>query len=82
MNERLPEEEVQEYLNKILYPGVKAVLDNAITHIEERAEQGVWPGPDCQDGRQEEVVGARPARLATTNVTGNGNKRRIQSSTR
>ena len=29
MNERLPEEEVQEYLNKIPYPGVKAVLDNA-----------------------------------------------------
>ena len=41
MNERLPEEEVQEYLNKIPYPGVKAVLDNAIMPIEERAEQGV-----------------------------------------
>ena len=41
MNERLPEEEVQEYLNQILYPGVKAVLDNAIMPIEERAEQGV-----------------------------------------
>ena len=41
MHERLPEEEVQEYLNKIPYPGVKAVLDNAITPIEERAEQGV-----------------------------------------
>ena len=41
MNECLPEEEVQEYLNQILYPGVKAVLDNAITPIEERAEQGV-----------------------------------------
>ena len=48
MNERLPEEEVQEYLNKIPYPGVKAVLDNAITPIEERAEQGVQPSPDCQ----------------------------------
>ena len=47
MNERLPEEEVQEYLNKIPYPGVKAVLNNAITG----------------------TVGARPARLATTNVT-------------
>ena len=43
MNKHLPEEEVQEYLNKILYPGVKAVLDNAITPIEEHAEQGVWP---------------------------------------
>ena len=37
MNERLPEEEVQEYLNKIPYPRVKAVLDNAITPMEERA---------------------------------------------
>ena len=38
MNEHLPEEEVQEYLNKIPYPGVKAVRDNAITPIEEHAE--------------------------------------------
>ena len=38
MNECLLEEEVQEYLNKIPYPGVKAVLDNAIMPIEERAE--------------------------------------------
>ena len=66
MNERLPEEEVQEYLNKIPYPGVKAVLDNAITPIEEHAEQGVRSTPDCQGDYQ---VGARPARLATTNVT-------------
>ena len=69
MNECLPQEEVQEYLNKIPYPGVKAVLDDAITPIEERAEQGVRPSPDCQGVCQEEVVGARPARLATTNVT-------------
>ena len=69
MNERLPEEEVQEYLNKIPYPGVKAVLNNAIMPIEERAEQGVSPTPDCQGDCQEETVGARPARLATTNVT-------------
>ena len=41
MNKRLPEEEVQEYLNQILYSGVKAVLDNAITPLEEHAEQGV-----------------------------------------
>ena len=39
MNERLPEEEVQEYLNKIPYPGVKAVLNNAITPIEEHARK-------------------------------------------
>ena len=69
MNERLPEEEVQEYLNKIPYPGVKAVLDNAIMPIEEHAEQGVRPTPDCQGDCQEETVWARPARLATTNVT-------------
>ena len=69
MNECLPEEEVQEYLNKIPYPGVKAVLDKAITPIKECAEQGVQPTPDCQDVCHEEVVGARPTRLATTNVT-------------
>ena len=69
MNERLPEEEVQEYLNQIPYPGVKAVLDNAIMPIEERAEQGVRPTPDCQGVPQEETIVARPTRLATTNVT-------------
>ena len=69
MSECLPEEEVQEYLNKIPYPGVKAVLNNAIMPIEERAEQGVWPSSDCQDALQEEMVEARPTRLATTNVT-------------
>ena len=67
-SERLPEEEVQEYLNKIPYPGVKAVLDNAIMPIEEHAEQGVRLTPDCQGDCQEETVEARLARLATTNV--------------
>ena len=69
MNERLPEEEVQEYLNKIPYPGVKVVLDNAITPLEEHAEQGVRPTPDRQGDGQEGMVEARPTRLATTNVT-------------
>ena len=69
MNECLPEEEVQQYLNKIPYPGVKAVLNNAIMPIEEHAEQGVRLTPDCQGDCQEEMVGARPTRLATTNVT-------------
>ena len=68
-SERLSEEEVQEYLNKIPYPGVKAVLDNTITPIKEHAEQGVRPTPDCQGDCQEEMVEARPTRLATTNVT-------------
>ena len=69
MNERLPEEEVQEYLNQIPHPGVKAVLDNAIMPIKEHAEQGVRLTPGCQEGSQEVTVEARPARLATTNVT-------------
>ena len=69
MNKRLPEEEVQEYLNKIPYPGVKAVLDNAITPLKECAEQGVRLTPVCQGDCQEEKVGTRPTRLATTNVT-------------
>ena len=69
MNEHLLEEDVQEYLNQIPYPRVKEVLDNAITPIEERAEQGVRPTPDCQGDSQEEMIVARPARLATTNVT-------------
>ena len=69
MNECLPEEEVQEYLNQIPYPGVKAVLDNAITPIEECVEEGVRLTPDCQGVPQEEMMLARPARLATTNVT-------------
>ena len=37
--------------------------------IEEHAEQGVRPTPDCQGDFQEETIVARPARLATTNVT-------------
>ena len=83
MNEHLPEEEVQEYLSKKPYPGVKAVLNNAITPLEEHAEQGVRPTPDCQGDCQEETVGARPARLATTNaLTGSKSRRRIQFSIR
>ena len=69
MDECLPEEEVQEYLNQIPYPGVKAVLDNAITPLEERAKEGVRPIPGCQEINQEETIVASPTRLATTNVT-------------
>ena len=69
INERLPDEEVQEYLNQISHPGVKAVLDNAITSIEEHAEQGVRLTPVLQEGSQEVAVEAKPARLATTNIT-------------
>ena len=60
--------EVQDYLNKIPYPGVKAVLDNAITPLNERAEQGVRPDPDNQKAGPEVSIGVRPARLATTNI--------------
>ena len=68
MNERLPEEEVQEYLNKIPYPGVKAVLNNAIMPLEEHAEQAVKLAPDHQGDGQKETVEAKPARLAKPNV--------------
>ena len=69
VDDRLTEGEVQDYLSKIPYPGVKAVLDNAIMPLTDRAEQGVQPNPDCQNACQEETLGARPVRLATTNVT-------------
>ena len=69
INEHLPEEEVQEYLNKIPYPGVKAVLNNTIMPIEEHTEQGVRPSSDGQDVCQKEMVEASSTRLATTNVT-------------
>ena len=69
LDDHLPPGEVQDYLNKIPYPGVKAVLDNAITPLNERAEQGVRPDPDNQEAGPEVTIGARPARLATTNIT-------------
>ena len=69
LDDCLPPGKVQDYLNKIPYPGVKAVLDNAITPLTKRAEQGVRPNPDSQKAGQEVTVGVRPARLATTNIT-------------
>ena len=69
MDDHLTEGEVQDYLSKIPYLGVKSVLDNATTPLVDRAEQGVQPHPYCQNACQEETVDARPARLATTNVT-------------
>ena len=69
MNDCLTEGKVQDYLSKIPYPGVKAMLDNAIMPLIDRAEQEVRPNPDCQNACQEETLDARPARLATTNVT-------------
>ena len=69
LDDHLPLGEVQDYLNKIPYPGVKAVLDNAMTPLTERAKQGVRPDPDNQKASPEVTVGVRPARLATTNIT-------------
>ena len=69
MDDCLTEDEVQDYLSKIPYLGVKAMLDNAITPLIDRTEQGVQPNPDCQNACQEETLGARLVRLATTNVT-------------
>ena len=62
MDDCLMESEVKDYLSKIPYLGVKAVLNNAITPLVDRAEQG------CQNACQEETLDARPVRLATTNV--------------
>ena len=69
VDDHLTEGKVQDYLSKIPYLGVKVVLDNAITPLIDRAEQGVRPNPDCQNTCQEGTLNARPARLATTNVT-------------
>ena len=69
LDDRLPGGKVQDYLDKIPYPGVKAILDNAITPITDRAEHGVRSNPDCQQVCQTEALGARPAQLATTNIT-------------
>ena len=69
LDDRLPPGEVQDYLNQIPYPGVKAVLDNAITPLTDRAKQGVRPNPNNQKAGQEVTIGVRPARLATTNIT-------------
>ena len=59
-------EQFHEYLSP--YPGVKAVLDNAITPLEERAELGVRPNPEGVNANQEEAVAARAAKLASTNI--------------
>ena len=68
LDDRLLAGEIQDYLNKIPYPGVKAVLDNAIMPLTDRAEQGVRPNPNNQKSGQEVTIGVRPARLATTNT--------------
>ena len=68
MDDCLMEGKVHDYLSKIPYAGVKAVLDNTVTPLVDRAEQGVRPNPGCQKACQEGTLDARPTRLATTNV--------------
>ena len=68
LDEPLPKREVQDYLDKMPYPGVKAVLENAITPLKERAELGVCPDPEGMNANQEEAVAARAAKLASTNI--------------
>ena len=60
MDDCLSEGEVQDYLSGIPYPGVKVVLNNAVTPLVDRAEQGVRPNPDCQATCQEGTLDARP----------------------
>ena len=83
LDNRLPPGKVQDYLNKIPYAGVKAVLDNAIIPLTERAKQGVRPNPDNQKAGQEVTVvrdqlGWPPPILPI----GSLNSRRTQSSTK
>ena len=40
LDDRLSAGEVQDYLNKIPYPEVKAVLDNAIVPLTEKGQTG------------------------------------------
>ena len=42
------------------------MLDNAISPLTDRAELGIRPNPNCQTVPQEETIGAKPVRLATT----------------
>ena len=64
---RLSDEEVEEYATKIPQPGVKVVLNNAGTPVAERAESGV----DLQPIRAclAETLTAYPVRLSTLHVT-------------
>ena len=69
LDDRLPKGDVQDYLVKIPYPVVKAILDNTTTPLKERAELGIKPTADGPVSSQQESLVARPARFATTNVT-------------
>ena len=66
VEDRLPEADVEEYFTKIPQPGVQAVLDNAVTPIEERAEAGV-DLPTAQ-AKWADMLSACPVQLQTLHV--------------
>ena len=68
LDEPLPKEEVQDYLDKIPYLGVKAVLDNAITPLEERAELGVRPQSRRRECQSRGGGCRQSSELASTNI--------------
>ena len=68
LDKTLPKEEVQDYLDKIPYPRVKAVLDNAITPLEERAELGVRPNPEGVRPIKKRLLPPGQRKLASTNI--------------
>ena len=83
MDECLPEEEVREYLNQIPYPGVKAVLNNAITRLKSKLSKEsdlFWAAKKQTRRRQQWPVPQGSPQL--TSLTGNKNRRRTQSSIR
>ena len=63
----LPSEEVEEYENKIPIVGVKALLNNAGTPIEERAEAG--EGLSAARAQVEEILASYPVKLVTVHTT-------------
>ena len=79
MNERLCEEEVQEYLNQIPYPGVKTVLNNVSCPLKSVLSN---------ESDQLQITWKRRWRLGQQgwpppmSLTGNKNRRRIPSSIR
>ena len=57
---------MEEYLTQIPQPGVKAVLDNAVTPIEERAESG--DNLPFSQAKWAETLSARPVQFQSLHV--------------
>ena len=64
VEDRLPENEVAAYLTKIPYEGVQAVLNNAGTPFQDRAEAEFQPAYGVG-----EMIDARPVRFTKLHVT-------------